>query len=394
MRIIANDFLLDDHLLEVAKEIHNYDDSIDIYLHISGGLKKVNGGVYGTQIIDTFDIGLADQYFFKSVLAKLDLQVDLNFSFVSNSQEADIAFYYDKEINLDGQKNILGAIVPIVVSNKNAYEVFLNIPGFKNDQDYLRYAFIHELGHAIGLEHPFNNSDGDVFEDETSFSESAYPEETVMAYRKPLNGSWPQYFSKNDVDALQKAWGVETKYNLQEYVLNHNYKFDEIKDYQGFLHGSKTFSSANNYKYQGKSDLDLDGYEEFIFTNSNTCRWISIGVQKNFNDYGEGGNTRVIGIYSDPLVEIGIVEKDSPYDSQSRLTNDLKIDNLIYRLSGDYDGDGFQEVYWKTKDETAYLRALMHADGNIRYANYQSKSQMEEYLTANGYDSVIGDITS
>ena len=70
--------------LEVAKEIHNYDDSIDIYLHISGGLKEVNGGIYGTQIIDTFDIGIADQYFYKSVVAKLDLQVNLNFSFVSS----------------------------------------------------------------------------------------------------------------------------------------------------------------------------------------------------------------------------------------------------------------------------------------------------------------------
>ena len=165
MRLIASYFLLDDHLLEVAQEIHNHDNSIDIYLHTSGGEKKVNGGIYGTQVIDTFEIGLADQYFYKSVIANLDLQVDLNFSFVSSSQEADIAFYYDKDITIAGQENILGLIVPIVVSNKNAYEVFLNIPGFKNDQDYLRYAFIHELGHAIGLEHPFNSSVGDVFED-------------------------------------------------------------------------------------------------------------------------------------------------------------------------------------------------------------------------------------
>ena len=45
-------------------------------------------------------------------------------------------------------------------------------------------------------------------------------------------------------------------------------------------------------------------------------------------------------------------------------------------------------------DGITYLRSLMHADGNIRYANYQSEAQMKEYLTANGDDSVIGDITS
>ena len=30
MRSIASNFLLDDYLLEIAQEIHNYDDSIDI----------------------------------------------------------------------------------------------------------------------------------------------------------------------------------------------------------------------------------------------------------------------------------------------------------------------------------------------------------------------------
>ena len=34
----------------------------------------------------------------------------------------------------------------------------------------------------------------------------------------------------------------------------------------------------------------------------------------------------------------------------------------------------------------------MHADGNIQYANYQSEAQMSDYLTSNGFESVISSI--
>ena len=44
---------------------------------------------------------------------------------------------------------------------------------------------------------------------------------------------------------------------------------------------------------------------------------------------------------------------------------------------------------WKTNNTGSYLRALMLADGNIRYANYQSESQMSKYLTANYFSSTI-----
>ena len=73
--------------------------------------------------------------------------------------------------------------------------------------------------------------------------------------------------------------------------------------------------------------------------------------------------------------------------------NDLEIDNLQAKHSGDYDSDGIHEVYWKTADGTAYLRALMHADGNIRYANYQNEDQMRDYLTTNGFSDSISDIS-
>ena len=96
--------------------------------------------------------------------------------------------------------------------------------------------------------------------------------------------------------------------------------------------------------------------------------------------------------WADLFLEVKVRQKGSDYDSQRRFQNDLYIDNLIVKTSGDFDSDGDQEVYWKTTDGTAYLRALMHADGNIQYANYQSESQMSDYLTSNGYESVISEI--
>ena len=47
---------------------------------------------------------------------------------------------------------------------------------------------------------------------------------------------------------------------------------------------------------------------------------------------------------------------------------------------------------WKTNNAGSYLRALMHAEGNFQYANYQSEAQMSDYLTSNGYGSVISKI--
>ena len=79
-------------------------------------------------------------------------------------------------------------------------------------------------------------------------------------------------------------------------------------------------------------------------------------------------------------------------NSQVRFQNDLLIDNLTPKLTGDFDNDGTDEIYWKTNDGTAYLRTLMHDDGNIKYANYQSFDEMNEYLTSNNFHNEIQQI--
>ena len=186
---------------------------------------------------------------------------------------------------------------------------------------------------------------------------------------------------------------------ITAYTIGQETNLDSIKDYDGNLHaGDYLTATASSYKYQGLLDVNGDGVFEAIFTNKSSKRWVTAEVDSatgkiDFDDHGAGGTTRVVGIYIDPLVTTGEVEQYGPYDSQRRFQNDLKIDNLVAKHSGDYDSDGIHEVYWKTADGSAYLRSLMHADGNIRYANYQSEDQMSNYLTDNGYESVISNIT-
>ena len=174
-----------------------------------------------------------------------------------------------------------------------------------------------------------------------------------------------------------------------------------IKDYDGNRHGylgdaPDLVKSA--YKYQGRLDVNNDGTTEAIFTNKESGRWVTASLDPitgttDYSKHGQGGTTRIVGIYEDPLVKAGLVEKNSDLDGSRAFINDLKLDNLILKTVGDYDSDGFQEVYWSKVDNTAYLRAVMHIDGNIQYANYQNLDQMTNYLTSNGFEDTVALIT-
>lgn len=159
-----------------------------------------------------------------------------------------------------------------------------------------------------------------------------------------------------------------------------------IRDFDG-----NDLRGALGWEMIGQADANLDGSADYIFVNREIGRFAEVSVGANglvqFDNHGQGGDTRVVGIYIDPLVESGEVEQGSDFDSQRRFQNDLFIGNIATVLgSEDYDGDGFAEIFFALTDGTAYLRAIMHADGNIQYANYQSEQQVIDYLTANGYD--------
>ena len=162
---------------------------------------------------------------------------------------------------------------------------------------------------------------------------------------------------------------------------------ENIRDFDG-----NDLGGNGSWLRIGSADVNGDGDVDQILVNDAIGRFATVGTAGDglvyFDDHGWAGETRVAGIYIDPLVQSGDVVAGSANDSQRRFQNDLQIENINRVLgSDDYDGDGIFEVYFALTDGTAYLRALMHEDGNIRYANYQSEQEVIDYLTANGYDA-------
>jgi hypothetical protein len=176
-----------------------------------------------------------------------------------------------------------------------------------------------------------------------------------------------------------------------ELLNNLSFYMKNIRDFDG-----NDLGQHDKWKSIGAIDLQGDGDKEYVFVNSANGRWSSVGVDPltgriNFSNHGRGGDTRIVGIYEDPLVKNGIVQKNGPHDSQRRFQNDLLIDNLtlIENSGRDYDRDGLQEIYFRVNDGTAVLHALMHADGNIQYANYQSESDLATFMNGLGISSSV-----
>ncbi len=207
MRAIAANELIGEDFASFTRGQLNRDGFIDIYLHTPGGAVTVGGGSFGSQTISSLPISAADQQFLQDIVLFLDQRLDAEFRFASDKEVSDIQLYYDSEIDLGG--DTLGLATTNTQAGRDWWELFINTPAFGNDLNYLRYSLIHELGHALGLEHPFDNTDGDVVDGITDPWTSAYPEDTVMAYRSPSTGSWPNAYTVNDLEALVSIWGAE-----------------------------------------------------------------------------------------------------------------------------------------------------------------------------------------
>ena len=192
-------------------------NDFNVYIHRKAGPTVVANGTSLRQNILSLDLPDHLLEHILSQFSRISSLVDISFDIVDDPFVADIAIYYDSSIILDDDDDF---IYGLTVSNytqipyRRWFEIFLN-GTLLNDStpDLTSYVFKHELLHALGLEHTFDDSDGDFYLS-TNPTLSATPEETVMSYRLPASGIYPDDLTNTDYLALKYIWGTSNP-NLQ-----------------------------------------------------------------------------------------------------------------------------------------------------------------------------------
>lgn len=127
----------------------------------------------------------------QSMLSDVGNLIDVDFKVVKRQKRAELKFFETDLIY--GNPEYLGLAVPLISLKGNYWDLYVR----SDAGQYKRWAYLHELGHFLGMEHPHDDLDGDLWEFQTT-------NDTVMSYNYTASYDWR--FRQADVDTITGMW--------------------------------------------------------------------------------------------------------------------------------------------------------------------------------------------
>ena len=215
--------------LHNSEVLSNSDTEIlTYYIHLNSGWEIIEGSYVdwnGEKINQSENIliksaghSLQDISFIQSIFERLDPLIDIDFEEMFNFNGSTIDIY-----SIDSSTSFLPNALGQAITRSSNYGSWWEIL-WKDTDGKIRTnlsdenTIIHEIGHVLGLSHPQDDLTHDTWD---TF-------DTVMSYNVNEEG-WNNWFTQNDIFALQKIWGRENDNNKVNYHTN-SYKYKLKKD--------------------------------------------------------------------------------------------------------------------------------------------------------------------
>ena len=189
-----------------VKQLLMSDELLSARMVIAGDEKELR---YFINNLETTDHRLPEEWQQKAIReSTYRASSILNVSVIETQERelADVIIYVAKKDQQDYLSGSIGeSVMEISVShNSGRAAADGKWVGEQNDlaKSTWRNIFLHELGHFLGLEHPWDKDDGDwAVNNWSDFHES-----TRMGYNEHLDGGF-SWFSDLDIEALEYIWG-------------------------------------------------------------------------------------------------------------------------------------------------------------------------------------------